>query len=102
MTNSTPPNAIASTPDGEIHEPRLGVYVLTEFVFCLRAGLCAHETGRDEDEEPPLSFFSFNPLYSLPEIEASLQQAVNEMTWYLGGAALSAVLAVILSLWFGK
>jgi hypothetical protein len=103
MISTTPPNTIASTPDGEIHEPRLGVYVLTEFVFCPRAGLCAHETGREEEEEgPPLSFFSFNPLYSLREIEASLQQAVNEMTWYLGGAALSAVLAVVLSIWFGK
>ena len=103
MASNTQPNAIASAPDGEIHEPRLGVYVLTEFVFCPRAGLCTHETGHEQDEElPPRSFFSFNPLYSLPEIEASLQQAVSELTWYLGGAAVSAVLAVILSLWIDK
>jgi hypothetical protein len=103
MAKNTEPNAIASASDGEIHEPALGVYVLTEFVYCPRAGLCAHETEHDEEEDsPPLSFFSFNPLYSLAEIEAALQQAISEMTWYVGGAAFSAVLAVLLSIWIDK
>lgn len=85
MTNNTDPNAIATASDGEIHEPRLGVYVLTEFVFCPRAGLCAHETGHNEEENsPPLSYFSFNPLYTLGEIEAALQRAISEMTWFVG------------------
>lgn len=103
MTKNTDPNSIASASDGEIHEPPLGVYVLTEFVYCPRAGICAHETERDEEVDlPPLSFFSFNPLYSLAEIEAALQQATNEMTWNLMGAAFSAVLAVLLTLWIDK
>src|SRR5471032_1623698 len=103
MAKNTEPNAIASASDGEIHEPALGVYVLTEFVYCPRAGLCAHETEHDEEEDsPPLSFFSFNPLYSLAEIEAALQQAISEMTWYVGGAAFSAVLSVLLSIWIDK
>lgn len=96
-------SSVATSPDGEIHEPRLGVYVLTEFVFCHRAGLCAHETEREEeDDSPALSFFSFNPLYSLPEIEAALQRAVTDTTWFVGGAALSALVSVLLSLWIDK
>ncbi len=94
---------IATSPDGEIHEPRLGVYVLTEFVFCPRAGLCAHETQREEeDESPPPSFFSFNPLYSLPEIDAALQRAMNETTWYAAVAGISVVVAILLSVWVDK
>jgi hypothetical protein len=103
MANNTDPNAIATAADGEIHEPRLGVYVLTEFVFCPRAGLCAHETGHNEEENsPPLSFFSFNPLYTLGEIEATLQRAISEMTWFVAGAGFSAVLAALLTVWINK
>lgn len=103
MAKTNEPNAIASASDGEIHEPRLGVYVLTEFVYCPRAGICAHETEREEEEDSlSLSFFSFNPLYTLAEIEAALQRAINEMTWYAAGAAFSAVLAVLLSVWIDK
>ena len=81
----------------------LRVYVLTEFVYCPRAGICAHETERDEeDDSPPLSFFSFNPLYTIPEIETALQRALTEMTWYIAVAAFSAVLAAWLTLWIDK
>lgn len=104
MSTNTQSNAIPLTSaDGEIHEPPLGVYVLTEFIYCQRAGLCAHETGTDEEEDlPPVSFFSFNPLYSIPEIEAALQQAITELTWCVAGSAVSAILAVVLSIWINK
>lgn len=103
MAKNSEPNAIASASDGEIHEPALCVYVLTEFVYCPRAGICAHETERDEeDDSPPLSFFSFNPLYTIPEIETALQRALTEMTWYIAVAAFSAVLAAWLTLWIDK
>lgn len=103
MSNNTDANVIGLTPDGEIHEPPLGVFVLTEFVYCPRAGLCAHETGSDEEEDsPPLSFFSFNPLLSIPEIEAALQRAISEMTWYIAGAAVLAIVAVLLSIWIDR
>ena len=95
MAKNNEPATMPSASDGEIHEPALGVYVLTEFVYCPRAGLCAHETEHDEEEDAPrLSFFSFNPLYSVAEIEAALQRTMSELTWYAAGAAFSAVLAV--------
>ena len=105
MSNNSDANVVGLMPDGEIHEPSLGVFVLTEFVYCPRAGLCAHETGREEEEEedsPPLSFFSFNPLLSIPEIDAALQRAIGDMTWYVAGAALSAIVAVLLSIFVNR
>lgn len=89
----------APLAEGEIPEPRLGVFVLTEFVFCPRAGLCAHESGFEEKEElPPVSFFSFDPLYSLSEIETGIEQAMNELLWHAAGVALSAGGGLLLSL----
>ena len=92
-----------TSADGEIHEPALGVYALTEFVYCPRAGLCTFETGHEEkDDIPPLSFFAFNPLYSLAEIEADLEKALNEMTWLLLCGAFSAGLGFLVSVFFDK
>ncbi len=97
MTEQTSANATNCAADGEIHEPHLGVFVLTEFVYCARAGLCAWETGHEEVDMPARSYFFFNPLYSLAEIEAALQRTVTELTWFMAGAAFSAALAAALA-----
>jgi hypothetical protein len=77
--------------EGEIPEPPLGVYVLTEFAFCPRAGLCAFETKGDEPSDmPPLSFFSYDPLYRLHDIEIALEQAFKELLLYSFAAFMAA------------
>lgn len=106
MATSTSTAGIHASSNGEIHEPALGVHVLTEFVFCPRAGLCAYETGGNETEEtPPLSFFAISPMYSLAELEAALNQTINELRWFMIIAAITSVLGLILAeflhLWVG-
>jgi len=84
--------------DGEIPDPPLGVYVLTEFAFCPRAGLCAFETKRDErDDSPPLSFFSYDPLFRLEDIETALQETFRELTIYSFAAFVTAAAGLLLS-----
>ena len=60
----------------ERDDPWLGVFVLTEFVFCPRAGLLAYEQQREEEEErwdpPRLNFLRRLPDSSLSAIEQRL------------------------------
>jgi CRISPR/Cas system-associated exonuclease Cas4 (RecB family) len=85
--------------EGEIPEPPLGVYILTEFAFCPRAGLCAYETkGNEPDDSPPLSFFSYDPLYRLSDIEIAIEQAYREMIPLAIAAFISAVVGLMLSI----
>ena len=70
--NPLAPNPVALTPDGKIHEPPLGVYVLTEFVFCPRAGLCTHEAGHEHEE--------YDPHVWLNTANAKVMAAVIEKT----------------------
>src|SRR5262245_39357511 len=53
-------------------QPRLGVYVLTEFVFCPRAGLCAYELAREEAESSLPAAGKRARYYTLQDIEAAL------------------------------
>ncbi|MCI0402396.1 MAG: hypothetical protein L0212_02600 [Acidobacteria bacterium] len=62
--------------------PHLGVYVLTEFVFCPRAGLCALGAEREEEEEPPPAWGRWPAYYTLREIEGGLVRAFRHV-WVL-------------------
>lgn len=57
-------------------DPTIGVHVLTEFIFCPRAGLCIYEENLDDPGEEPLLQPStdYMPRYDLHEIENALQE----------------------------
>lgn len=72
-------------------DPTVGVHVLSEFVFCPRAGLLAFETeepdtGEELERAPNLDYL---PDFSILEIHAGLQQAWNalwsSLFWLLVG-----------------
>lgn len=56
--------------------PHLGVHVLTEFVFCSRAGIVAHETQRDDPGQDldAVRRLDYLPDFSVREIQDALQQ----------------------------
>ena len=67
MTSYTK-SRIAADP----HTPWIGVHSLTEFMFCPRAGLLAHESGDHErpEEQPNLRYL---PEWSLEAIQQRLR-----------------------------
>lgn len=76
----------------------LGVYVLTEFIFCARAGLCAFEKGNTEEEaETTLVNVDYLPSYDLREIEAALEKTLNEMWLLILSIVGTGLLAGLLS-----
>ena len=85
--------------------PHIGVHVLTEFVFCSRAGIVAHESDRDDpgqdlDAAPRLDYL---PDFSVRELQDALQKTWSRI-WRglaLGIAAGSLVFLVVLQAhWF--
>lgn len=54
-------------------QPTIGVHVLSEFVYCSRAGLLVY--GQDEDDrgdEEPIQRLDYLPMYELDEIDEQL------------------------------
>jgi hypothetical protein len=89
-------NAIKAAAD----DPFLSVYVLTEFLFCPRAGLCAYESDeKAQDREPPRASLGYFPLYDLVEIENALLKSVFEFRLFSALAVVAAISAAALH-WF--
>ena len=59
----------ASRMQAAPHDPVIGVHVLTEFVFCARAGLCIYEENLDDPGQDPLIEPStdYMPRYDLTQ-----------------------------------
>ncbi|MCI0459836.1 MAG: hypothetical protein L0Z62_23040 [Gemmataceae bacterium] len=93
---SAPPWAEAvALPDEP--PPHLGVYVLTEFVFCARAGLCAREAAQEEDQEPASpAWGAWSRSYTLDELERALAETFRRFWVLLAVTLLTAVSAMVL------
>lgn len=86
-------SALIATDD----TPHIGVHVLTEFVFCPRAGIVAHEQrrndpGQDVDAARRLDYL---PDFSVREIQDALQRTWTRI-WY--GLALGLLAGITLLL----
>ena len=63
-------------------DPWLGVYVLSQFVFCPRAGINAHESPVEPDEEgEPSVRLDLMPRYDLQEVQQAFSAVVNRIIW---------------------
>ncbi len=81
-----------------LDDPEVGVFVLSEFIFCPRAGLCAYETadGGDVDQSVPPNL-DYVPQYDLPLIDNALHEAMTRI-WPLAVAAgVAAFVAIVLA-----
>lgn len=67
-------------------DPWLGVHALTEFIFCSRAGLIAHEQQEeetDDEEQPAAQSLDYTPTYySARQIESALNDASRSVKWF--------------------
>jgi hypothetical protein len=75
--------------------PWLGVHLITEFIFCPRAGLLLYEQNPDEEEpeETDLPQLDYVPHYQLSEIERALTRAIQQLR--MRGGLLLLILASI-------
>ena len=82
--------------DARHDDPQIGVHVMTEFIFCPRAGLLSYEQQVEEEElerKHYLNFFPFLPRWNLQQIEKSLSQEL--MLFWLSAFALIASLFLV-------
>ena len=81
-------------------DPWIGVHVLTEFVFCPRAGLIAYEQqANDEDEEPAspqLSYRRGGLYWSMRQIKTQLIRQLTQM-WLLAASSVALVVAAAIA-----
>jgi hypothetical protein len=68
-------------------DPKLSVHVLSEFVFCGRAGLCLHEQDEEFDEREAEADVSYFPLHERDELER-LFKRLSTQVW---GSLLAGV-----------
>jgi len=83
--------------EADKRDPVIGVHVLTEFVFCPRAGLCAYEArGEDLGDEILAPSVDYLPRYDLHQMEDALQE-VKRRIWGLAlvGSVVAAATAVL-------
>lgn len=71
-------------------DPVLGVYVLSQFVYCPRAGVCAFENRQEHEDEPPPVNLDYLPLYDLRELNRCLEATLKTMTWQFVGCFMAA------------
>lgn len=81
-----------------IIRPVLGVHVLTEFVFCERAGLVSRvEKTLDTGVELSVSNLDYMPFYELKEIDQALAKLQTRASWLCGAICLLIIAASITS-----
>lgn len=85
------------SPGGGRAEPTIGVHVMTEFIYCPRAGVVASEEGwEDTGEDDRPGRLDFVPNYRLREIEDALQRAIN---WFGLQLGLGLVVFLVTLFW---
>jgi hypothetical protein len=77
--------------DARDEDPKLSVHVLSEFVFCGRAGLCLHEQDDEYEERDDDADVSYFPLHERDELER-LFKTLSTQVW---GSLLAGVVGFI-------
>ena len=78
-------------------QPMIGVHLLTEFVFCARAGLCTRDTDPEEERPAPANL-NFLPDWDEREIEFALHERANRAFRWIAGAVAAMIAAYVLEL----
>ena len=76
-------------------DPSIGVHCLTEFVFCARAGLCAYEQEKDDDETPLKPSTSYLPIYHRERLARQLSTQLSSFWTALIALLLLSVMETI-------
>jgi len=87
-----PNDPLQARPD----DAELSVYVLTEFVFCPRAGLCTHEQPKEIDDPDGKPSANYLPIHDPTELELMLKETLRQLfNIFLGGGAATLLLALM-------
>ena len=85
----------------EKDDPQLSVHVLSEFVYCPRAGLCLYEQDADHDEPQEDVNLFFLPMHEPQELGLLLESLMRQFQWILFGGLGGFVLLLFAAWWFG-
>jgi len=81
------------------NDPDLGVHVVTEYMFCERAGVIAHESKfKDNGQEIRPVRLGYIPRYDEREIEKKLGLVFMWLLWGVGASVLGIVVCGVLAL----
>ena len=81
-------------------DPALGVHVLTEFLFCQRAGLLTWEKREPDPGQERDPHLNYLPDYFIREITEALEEMTHRVWCFLTWAPV-ALVAIGLAGWFG-
>ena len=88
-TPSRPSDSMAAGPD----DPLIGVYVLSQFVFCARAGICAYENRQEHEEEDDPVNLDYLPRYDLVRLHERMNACLRSLLWQT--VLLLGIIAVV-------
>ena len=96
--HNPPPGSNLTAAPGD---PHFGVHVLTEFLYCPRAGIVAYESQPDDDgEDERPGRLDYLPRYDLANIEAVLMRSLHSLFWLSLLLLLTVVASLVLSVTF--
>jgi hypothetical protein len=94
-----PNGSLDAGPD----DPVIGVYVLSQFAFCPRAGLCAYEANQEWTEDDPLpAQLDFLPRYDIRRVENAIGECVTKLTWFVAGLLFTLSAGLFLAMRFAS
>lgn len=62
-------------------DPLVGVYVVSQFIYCPRAGVIAYENREQHEDEPEPVNLDYMPIYDLPGLYERLHADFRELIW---------------------
>lgn len=84
------------------YDREMSVYCLSEFAFCLRAGLCSYEQDQQEEEERQRVHLSYLPIFEPEELARKLKELIRQVLWvFFGGMGLFLVTLAVAWLFEG-
>lgn len=86
------------------NDPWIKVHVLSEFVFCKRAGIVAFEAERDDlgvEEEDPRANVNYMPRHELDAIIRDIEHTTQSLVRWLPVPIVSALVTLTAGWWLG-
>ncbi len=101
-SNGNESQHVERQPGPQDETPKLGVHVLTEFMFCPRAGVLEYERAREDfgQQEDRVARLDYQPDYTVALIEAEMASILSRFaragTWAVGALVLLLVIALVI------
>lgn len=84
------------------NDPDLSVFVLKEFVFCPRAGICAYEQQGTIEDPEEISTGRYIPIHDERELRLALKAACQQIGHILLSGFAAVILLIVMALLVGR